>query len=92
MRRPAALAAILCLTAGLSGACDDSTGPETHREYFGSQLAPGPVNVLSAEVEVRAVGYDSVVLRYARAGEDARRTPAYAFGLDSIASPALLTQ
>ena len=90
MRKPAALAAILCLTAGLSGACDDSTGPETNREYFGSLVTPGPVNVLSAEVEVRAVGYDSVVLRYARAGENARRTPAYAFGLDSIASPALL--
>ena len=90
MRKSAALAAILMLMAGLAGACDDSTGPETHREYFGSQVTPRPVNVLSAEVEVRAVGYDSVVLRYARTGENAQRTPAYAFGLDSIASPALL--
>ena len=90
MRKSAAPAVILMVMAGLTGACDNSTGPETNREYFGSQVTPRPVNVLSAEVEVRAVGYDSVVLRYARTGENAQRTPAYAFGLDSIASPALL--
>ena len=90
MRKSAALAAIITMAVGLSGACDDSTAPETHREYFDSQILPGPVNVLSAEVEVRATGYDSVVLRYARAGEDSRRTPAYAFGPDSVARPALL--
>jgi hypothetical protein len=90
MRKSAALAAIITMAVGLSGACDDSTAPETHREYFDSQILPGPVNVLSAEVEVRATGYDSVVLRCARAGEDSRRTPAYAFGPDSVARPALL--
>ena len=90
MRKSAALAAIIAMAAGLFGACDDSTAPEMHREYFDSQILPGPVNVLSAEVEVRATGYDSVVLRYARAGEDSRRTPAYAFGPDSVARPALL--
>jgi len=90
MRRSAALAASITLVAGLSGACNDSTGPDTIRQYFSSQVLPGPVNVLSAEVEVRATGYDSVILRYARAGEDTRRTPAYAFGPDSVARPALL--
>jgi outer membrane protein assembly factor BamB len=90
MWKSAALAAIIIVGAGLSGACDDSTGPETNREYLSSQVNPRPVNVLSAEVEVRAVGYDSVLLRYARAGEAARRTPAYAFGPDSVARPALL--
>jgi hypothetical protein len=90
MRRSAALVASITLVAGLSGACSDSTGPETDRQYFSSQVAPGPENVLSAEVEVRATGYDSVMLRYARAGEDARLTPAYAFGPDSVARPALL--
>ncbi len=90
MRRSAALVASITLVAGIAGACSDSTGPETDRQYFSSQVAPGTENVLSAEVEVRATGYDSVLLRYARAGEDARRTPAYAFGPDSVARPALL--
>ena len=90
MRKSAALAASITLLAGLTGACDDSTGPDTHREYFGSQVTAGSVNVLSAEVEVRATGYDSVVLRYARAGEDTRHSPAYAFGPDSVARPAML--
>ncbi len=90
MRRTAALAAGITVLAGLAGACSDSTGPDTSRQYFDSQVTPGPVNVLSAEVEVRATGYDSVLLRYARAGEDSRRTPAYAFGPDSMAHPALL--
>jgi len=90
MRRSTALVASITLVAGLAGACSDSTGPDTSQQYFGSQVSPGSVNVLSAEVEVRATGYDSVVLRYARAGEDTRRTPAYAFGPDSMARPALL--
>jgi len=90
MRRSAALAASITLVAALSGACDDSTGPDTDRQYLGSQTSSGPANVLSAEVEVRATGYDSVMLRYARAGEDIQRTPAYAFGPDSVARPALL--
>ena len=34
MRKSAALATIIIVTAGLSGACNDSTGPETDREYF----------------------------------------------------------
>ncbi len=90
MRKSAALAGGIALVAGLVGACDDNTGPDTSRQYLGSQVTPGPVNVLSAEIEVRATGYDSVALRYARAGESSRRTPAYAFGPDSTAFPALL--
>jgi hypothetical protein len=90
MRRSAALAANITLVAALAGACDDSIGPNTDRQYFGSQIISGPANVLSAEVEVRATGYDSVLLRYARSGEDTQRTPTYAFGSDSVARPALL--
>ncbi|MGW8283962.1 MAG: hypothetical protein ACWGON_11735, partial [Gemmatimonadota bacterium] len=90
MRRTAAMATSMAVMAGLAGACSDSTGPDTNRQYFGSEINKGPVNVLSAEVEVRATGYDSVVLRYQAPGGDARRTPAYAFGPDSVARPALL--
>ena len=90
MRKSAALAAGIALVAGLAGACGDSTGPDTSQQYLGSQVTPGPVNVLSAEIEVRATGYDSVALRYALGGENSRRTPAYPFGPDSMAHPALL--
>jgi len=80
----------MAVVAGLAGACSDSTGPDINRRYFGAVINEGPVNVLSAEVEVRATGYDSVVLRYQAPGEDARLTPSYAFGPDSVARPALL--
>lgn len=90
MRRAAATATSIAVLTGLAVGCSDSTGPEADRRYTGSVITSGPVNVVSAEVEVRATGYDSVVLRYEAPGEDARLTPAYPFGPDGVARPALL--
>jgi hypothetical protein len=74
-----------------AAACgDDPAGPEESREYLAAELFAGPANALSAEVVVRAVGWDSVALRYWTDGESARTTPSRRFGSDSAAAVPLL--
>jgi hypothetical protein len=88
MRAEAVRRAAIGILLVAFGSCSDSTGPD--RLYLGASLAPGPVNVLSAEATVRATGYRSTFLRYRRGDGTLVRTPAYAFGSDSTARPALL--
>jgi hypothetical protein len=88
MRRRATRIRTLLFLAGALTGCGDSTGPD--RLYFGSSLAAGPENVLSAEVTVRATGYRYASLRYTDGAGHAGETPLYAFGPDSTARPALL--
>lgn len=77
------------LAAG-TACSDDPTGPAEPREYLGATVAAGPVNVLSAEVVVRAVGWDSAAVRYWSAGDAGRTTPARALGADSTAFVSVL--
>jgi len=81
--------AMALLATGL--ACsDDATGPADPREYLGASVSAGPANVLSAEVTVRAAGWDSAAVRYWSTGDAGRTTPAYAFGADSTAFVSVL--
>lgn len=77
------------LAAG-TACSDDPTAPPDPREYLGATASAGPVNVLSAEISVRAVGWDSAAVRYWSATDVGRTTPAYAFGMDSTASVSVL--
>ena len=77
------------LAAG-TACSDDPTAPPDPREYLGATASAGPVNVLSAEISVRAVGWDSAAVRYWSAADVGRTTPAYAFGTDSTASVSVL--
>jgi hypothetical protein len=88
MSRSAARIMTFLLTASSLAACSDSTGPD--RLYFGSSVAAGPENVLSAEVTVRATGYGNAFLRYTDDAGASGETPLYAFGPDSTARAALL--
>jgi hypothetical protein len=88
MRAEAARRAAIGILIVTVGSCSDSTGPD--RIFLNASLAPGPENVLSAEATVRAAGYGSAFLRYRRGDGTLVRTPAYAFGADSTARPALL--
>lgn len=88
MRAQAARLAAIGILAGTVGSCSDTTGPD--RVFLGASLAPGPENVLSAQVTVRATGFRSAFLRYRRTDGTLVRTPAYSFDADSTARPALL--
>jgi len=77
------------LAAG-TACSDDPTAPPDPREYLGASVTAGPVNVLSAEVVVRAVGWDSAAVRYWSAADAGRTTPGYAFGTDSTAYVSVL--
>jgi len=92
MRQPAARAATFAFLLAVLGACGDSTGPDPGPAwtYLGATVAIQQHNMLAAEVIVRAVGFDSVYLRYSNDSDRNASTPMYSFGPDSTARPALL--
>lgn len=90
MRALRAAVTIGLLVASGAACSDDATGPGETRQYLGASVAAGPANVLSAEVTVRAVGWDSVALRYRSAEDPGRTTPAFTFGSDSTARLSVL--
>jgi hypothetical protein len=81
------MATVAALSASFL-ACSDSTGP--NRIFIDASVAPGPENVLSAEVQVRATGFESAIVRYTGSDGVTLSTPSYGFGSDSTAHPTLL--
>lgn len=90
MRRTRRAIGIGLLTLAGASCGDDPAGPAEPRTYLGASAATGPVNVLSAEVTVRAAGWDSVALAYWTDGEPTRVSPSFPFGPDSAAAAPLL--
>lgn len=80
-----ALAAAVVTACGLD-TTNGPPGPALHAVV----VRPNPHNTISAVVLVTATGFDSAFVRYWRPGAPALRTPAHAFGGDSLARIAVL--
>lgn len=80
----------LATLVGAALACSESSQGPPAPTFRGAAVSPNPHNTISAVVTVDATGYDSVFVRYWRAGGPTRRTPGHAFAGDSLVSVAVL--
>lgn len=80
--------------AGLTGlaACDNDSGTTepVDRAFHYAALSANPVNVISAEVEVVARGFDAAFVNFWRDGETPTSSPPYAFGGDTVTHVSVL--
>jgi len=82
----------LMLPILLLAACGDDPAvlEPVDREFIAAAVAANPVNAISAEVTVSAVGYESVQVRARRDGEAAQVTPPVPFNGDTTVAAAVL--
>lgn len=91
------LVVLLALGCGDDGATDPGPGPGPDPDpdpvdpvYISGQVSGVGANALSAEVTVAATGYDELVVRASRAGDESLATPAVPFDGETTTSVSVL--